>query len=94
MSDPIKVGDLVMVVRGNSCCVPHLGLGAILSVERIEPARRYGCGRCKWSISDGRPLARVRSADGRVGYTECSRLKKIDPLAKDETTDQPEELTA
>lgn len=92
MSEPIKVGDLVMVVREHSCN-PGKGLGCIFVVERIEPAFHYGCEKCNWPTMDGQPLAYGRAGKYK-GYIPLWRLRKSDPPALDEPTDQPEELTA
>ena len=88
----IKVGDLVMVVRGHECN-PMVGIGCIFVVEHIAPAFSYGCHACGWPTSDGQLLA-YGSAGKNKGYIPLSRLRKIDPPALDETTKEREELTA
>ena len=94
MSEAIKVGDLVMVVR--TCCdFPiqdgvRLGLPwSVHVVATLTPGRCPNCGFTATRVAGSREIK-------REGWN-CAPLewlKKIDPPAQDETTDQPEELTA
>lgn len=81
MSD-IKVGDLVMVVRGRTCGCESSVDGTIFIVSGFEPGNsNYVCGH---------PSPReLRESARRV---EVSRLKKIPPLT--EPTETKEEATA
>lgn len=74
MSEPIKVGDLVVVVRLRSCCGTGR-TGTIFKVDNLYQGR-MSCLGCTTMRDDG-VLAR-RTGDFN-GY-EISRLKRIPPL--------------
>lgn len=87
MSGPIKVGDLVMVVRPAPCCG---GTGSAMGrIHRVSGFYPYiECVACKAIVLDAALL------DGRfVGQPLC-RLKRIDPLTDPESIEHREELTA
>ena len=81
MSEPIKAGDLVVVVRDNGCpCpIPDRIMGKVYTVASIEPERLLGCG-C------GRPTRRWTSAfivNGEKRHEIGTyRLKRIPPLSE------------
>lgn len=75
MSD-IKPGDLVMIVKPMPCCGDNATLGNVFIVKSISGSDGV-CGACgdyqEFAMDALRP-------DG--GYTQLSRLKKIDPPAE------------
>ena len=92
MSEPIKVGDLVRIVR-DAC--PHdngLGLGMIFSILAIEPARNFGNFRCACRITSGQ-LAYGDVGKG-PGYYPVSCLRRIPPLSELDDVKQNEEIPA
>lgn len=95
MSDEIKVGDLVMVVRGLRCCGNSRKLGLAFTVAEIayhDGNVRLECVHCG---SKGQ-------SDGTLAYPERGKgqgvflyqLKKIDPPAQDESEETKRELVA
>ena len=91
MSEPIKVGDLVQVIKQASCgCHEHLG--HVFVVEEVLPAWADGyCTKCRRTII---PSGEMVAAWPDWGYTELSRLKRIPPLSELESEKNKEELTA
>ena len=90
----IKVGDMVMVVRGHECVVATVG-GIPYTVRAIlnQVGGGWRCGIC--GTRDIAPNETL----GAQFYTAMhgiplSWLLKIDPPADDETTEQPEEISA
>ena len=77
MSEPISVGDLVMVVRQLGCACD---IGHTFVVERIErsPTGRLSCGFCNhppiYSQAD------ALRQDG--GWSALAALKRIPPLSE------------
>lgn len=91
MSEPIRVGDLVMVVRF-PCCGACLGV--VMTVTRlVNTGDDYRCSRC----GKLHGLKQVPSAidDGRVRdrHFPLSWLRRIDPLEEPETIEREEETT-
>ena len=95
MSEQIKVGDLVQIVRGHKCGVERVG-GMIYTVLDFSFPRNGG-----WYC----PICKMRSAGGdepqAMGlYGKYSRgvpvswLKKINPPATEETRETDREVTA
>ena len=87
----IKVGDLVVVVDGH-CTRASVGMiRTVLSIKRDNPGR---CATCGASIV----LPIVAELDGPAPWSRWhlppSWLRKIEPLAKLETSETKEELTA
>lgn len=83
MSEDIKPGDLVMVVKPMACCGNPSALGMtfhILSIVKMD----CWCIHC----GDNRNIVRAESP---LGFGDVSRLKKIPPLTEleDITTDYP-----
>ena len=84
-NDEIKVGDLVMVVKGLPCCGKAINMGAIFIVTEIVRFRLLRCVSCK----EPYPLI-----VGAMGYKEgllIDCLKRIDPPSlQDEVTGDEE----
>lgn len=90
MSEPIKVGDLVMVVR--LCCVKYMdGDGPIFTVAKIHDIGRGSiCTHCKSDLPD---TARAASVAAFVGVP-LPWLKRIPPLSELGDVEHKEELPA
>ena len=91
MSDkPIRVGDLVMVVRGHECYA-----GYTFTVVRADDGRSDGirCGGCNKFVFDIGPQAFV-AGKGDPGNLPVSWLKRIDPPTISEDVPTGEEIHA
>lgn len=90
MSEPIKVGDLVVVVKSNNCPCPHpsTAIGMIFKVQKITLTTNPHCGSC------GRPVPKDYCAVEGDDHYALWRLKRIPdfPELADERHD--EEITA
>ena len=74
VSEPISVGDLVVVVKPTLCCGNPSRLGRTFVVKKIE----FGPNRCHWchtAIEDSDAF------DGELWWTP-RRLKRIPPLSE------------
>ena len=93
MSEPIKVGDLVMIVR--VCCAKRDALGAIFSVAGIDSYRTgaWQCRHCMTTGRDCRVKATAKYGDGNM-HAPLSWLKRIPPLSELEGEKRDEEITA
>ena len=103
MEKGIKAGDLVMVVRPVRCGCKSEQLGVVFRATEIIPAQKYA-GR-KWkcptcpshgiyqSTATGYFVAGCPVGNSSPGVAR-GRLLKIGPPADDETTEQPEEISA
>lgn len=87
MSEPIKVGDLVVVVRG--CCPTFLGV--IRRVEGFDAPAKMKCAVCG-ARADGHPRARFEG-NATPSASLVAWLKRIPPLEKLQTWRQTEETT-
>ena len=89
MSEPIKVGDLVVVVY--SCCNHKLG-----SVGQVESFYQGGFGEKLLCDKCCRNVTPRDSMTAQVGehYWPLSWLKRIPPLSELEGEQREEELTA
>lgn len=80
MSEPIKVGDLVQVIRGTgcSCDKAHSSLGLIFRVERMG----LSSGQCHWchAYVGCENAKAAKPAD--YGSFSLHRLKRIPPLSE------------
>jgi hypothetical protein len=86
----IKVGDLVMVVRPSFCIGGDDGIGTIFVVLSIYEEKNLGpCEYCHKKTCNVGHYA----YDGTFAWG-INRLKKIDPLAGQDSTEYKEELTA
>lgn len=95
MSDEIKVGDMVIVVRGMPCCGHTSALGntfVVGSIHRASTLKKWICKKCSAPVKD--PIAAIPSG----GTWDDSRLlvllKKIHPPTQDETINTDSEVTA
>lgn len=97
MSKPIKVGDLVMVVRPTACCQHPGKIGKIYVVTEIFFSKGSFCERCKLVTKDlivAVDGSRFINEDGTGGGYPVSRLIRIDPPAQDEETRTDQEVAA
>lgn len=76
MSEQIKVGDLVMVVRATQCCGNVAANGWTYIVRRLVPGP-FVCYGCRKSSNE--PSA-FGAPDGSM--VRLSRLKRIPPLSE------------
>ncbi len=92
MSERIKVGDLVMIVRGHEC-VMNLYQGVIFTVTGFVQPRFGGwhCARCGRDNAGGNEAA---ATGFHKAHAPISWLKKIPPLTEPETVERKEELPA
>lgn len=92
MSDEIKVGDLVMVVRGKPCCGDTSRLGVCFVVAEIwewDDAETYVCDHCEEIQKNG--ILACEEGDNEGDY--LSMLKRIDPPAVNDEVETQRELT-
>jgi len=86
MSEPIKVGDLVIVAKPQTCCGNSRTLGQVFRVTKIamKASRCIFCGR----------IAETAFASGkRDGHdTKLHRLRRIDPNCLADETEKEEAL--
>lgn len=75
MSEPIKVGDLVMVVCGSACCDSRHTNGWIFVVDNFYTGDFGACRNCG---KRGRGTLARRAGD-KDGW-DLPRLKRIPPL--------------
>lgn len=87
MSEPIKVGDLVMVVR--VCCTAYMdGAGPIFRVHKI-----HGVGRGSTCAYCGAMLPNTdRATEGALVGVPLPWLKRIPPLSELESEKHKEDL--
>jgi hypothetical protein len=85
MSD-IKAGDLVMVVRGSSCCGASHFMGLPFTVHSVESLAGV-CAKC-----GAFKLKTFVCRDRYYGFEESSVIK-IDPPALPESIERKKELT-
>ena len=99
MSEPIQVGDLVVVVRDGSCeCGSPAGreLGTIFLVGDIRNSRNRHCTECnrqKPNIVVAVPEVR-RERNGYMLVYGLDRLKRIPPFPELADEKHDEEITA
>ena len=89
MSEPIKAGDLVVVILPAPCCGNRGPVGKIGTVGRMNRNPTV-CGACL-RVTQGDLVAEILPF-GR--FCEVSRLKRIDPLPEDEREPREERITA
>lgn len=89
MSEPIKVGDLVVVVGPGPCCNPLFSIGRVFQVFDEAFEWTY-CGTCLKRLSDGERVL----GDGAGCYYRPNRLKRIPPLSELDDVKRDEEITA
>jgi hypothetical protein len=88
MSEPIKAGDLVVVVRW-PCCSGEVGW--IFSVKELRTSSDGWCLRC--GSKTGHTGAQLKASDG-LGLVPVAWLKRIPPLSELEGERQDEALVA
>jgi len=89
MSEPIKVGDLVVVARGMPCCGTRTGReGTIFVVSSIVLCPDVICLVCK------APLPPPTAFGSRWKGFDLQRLRKIPPLWELDETEHKDELPA
>lgn len=88
MSEPIKAGDLVIVVKPKPCCGKGMP-GAIFRVTTVSggPAHCMLCGHYYIDSLDAQD-----ETDG--AWVEVNRLKRIPPLEELDDVKKNEEITA
>ena len=75
MSEPIRVGDLVQIVRTTLCCNNIRAIGATFIAKKIRDGNRAYCVSC----GSTEPVAVV---DGLEFTTDIRRLRRIPPLSE------------
>ena len=90
MSNDIKPGDLVMVVKPLPCGCKgsRQSIGRVFVVARLSTEKSY-CAYCKEPFG---VITKANTADG-VNY-RLTRLIKIDPPKQPETVERHDEVTA
>lgn len=100
MDKPISVGDLVRVIRGNTCCGAFLGYH--FSVTDIHVSEQWSIPRTKCSqcgvirpklTSDLGPRALAFGCPGAKGF-DLNRLKRVPPLGELESEKREESVNA
>ena len=74
MSNNIKAGDLVVVVKPRLCCGDQSSIGGIFVVGKF--IQRSSCGKC------GVQSGLFATVKGSYKHCEVQRLKRIPPLEK------------
>jgi hypothetical protein len=93
MSEPIKVGDLVMVVRWPHDCINPKGVpGTPFRVTDVIRRKVDYCAKCKVTIPTMSPHSAV-GFDGRASMP-TDWLKRIDPNEELDDVKRDEEITA
>lgn len=86
MSEPIKAGDLVVVVKPRLCCGDTSGLGRVFVVYDVHQGSY--CQSCRTRYEG------MVAGIGLFVSCELTRLKRIDPLPESENEKRDEEITA
>jgi hypothetical protein len=97
VSEPIKVGDLVVIAKPTLCCNDSRNVGRIFTVRAIGRAPANWCAGCfaTFPMDDVcAQLAEWRENYAVGGWLLLSRLKRIDPLSELDDVKQDEEITA
>ena len=87
--EPIKVGDLVMIVKVRECCPEHTAWGLPYRVIRIQ----HGRFRCSFCNKEHDRKLTIAWGSGTVG-ADLLRIKKIPPFPELESEKRDEEITA
>jgi len=93
VSEQIKVGDLVMVVKPSLCCKRDVSVGKIYVVDAIGFPLADFCGGCGATMPIHSSFCHLLKGNNN-GWIDPWRLKKIDPPTQDESIEQQEKLTA
>lgn len=90
MSEPIKAGDLVQIIKPWPCCGSVRSLGQIFRVAKISGGRLgHRLAGCPGTAAC---TSALDATDGL--WTEIGMLKRIPPLAELEGEEHDEEITA
>jgi hypothetical protein len=92
MSEPIKVGDLVVMVRGHECVYCVAG-GIPFVVTRFAPRldKVWHCSKCCQDVAASKDAVNFRGGRPRI---PISWLKRIPPLEELDDVKESEELHA
>ena len=90
MSEPIKVGDLVVITRQH-CNDENVGVITTVIAISLNPEIR--CRRCAAIYSVG-TVALLEETNGRAGYQPLCWLKRIPPLSELEGEKREEKVKA
>lgn len=93
MSEEIKVGDLVIIVRSTSCCGETSDIGDIFTAGTVFNSPVTECDICGKSLGNTTLVGIQGEEDGESGYP-LSRLKKINPSTEPERVETQQEITA
>ena len=85
-NETIRPGDLVMVVKPTVCCGNSSAVGKIFTVREISE----GVGICVWCLRKANKK-QAPTGSGNTAYI-LSRLKKLNPPVKQETTQKEKEF--
>jgi len=95
VSNEIKVGDLVVVLRGTPCCHYPYKIGLVFHVQRVGVFTpnddSWYCSYCSRKMSQNNPRPTATAPDGTV--FEQHQLQRIDPPALDPTIPAEKELS-
>lgn len=92
MNEPIKVGDLIMIVKPSLCCGCRKTIGHVHTVVRDADRLPFGrCTECGHSFAHSQETS-VKLDNGN--YILRTRLKRIPPLTEPEGVEHKEELPA
>ncbi len=94
MSEPLKVGDLAIIVR--DCCGVYLGTPIrVASMERVSLPKWISCTICKHGYSNISFAVNDATANGHTPINVPEHwLKKIEPPAIPEHEERKERITA
>lgn len=94
MSEEIKAGELVMVVRGMPCCNRSGYFGFTFKVGEIFLSSDLSSYACKFCGTEAKDYG-LSAEDTTGDYTFfLCELKRIDPPALPESVDEAQEVTA
>ena len=88
MSEPIKAGDLAVIVRPSHCGLVD-SIGLVFRVTKVRQRLNSTCHGCGAKLPVG---VWVAESESDAFVTELTRLKRIPPLDELESHKQPEEL--
>lgn len=88
MSEPLKIGDWVVVAYDACCANPREALGKVFQIDRFIDFSNNPCASCGEIV----PFVNAVPASGTFGYTS-NRLKRLPPLAELEGEKRDEKLT-
>jgi len=92
MSEPIKPGDLVVVVRPSLCTGANEDVGRVFRVGAVCPGEGISK-HCQSCGKSHEPL-HMMYAEASDGWFPFARLKRIPPLSELDDVKRDEEITA